>query len=196
VGLKKQEFCIFNQKYSEEEYKKLRSQIIDYMKKIGEWGEFFAIADSPFAYNESVAMDFYSLTKEECRAKGYLWRDPDPREYQKTTYQIPDDIKEVKGDVLQAVLSCSECGRNYKLQKIELDVYRQQNIPIPRLCFNCRHKERISLRHPRKLYHRQCLCEQTGHNHSGRCGVEFETTYAPDRPEEVYCEECYQKEIY
>ncbi|MBI5622130.1 DNA-directed RNA polymerase, partial [Candidatus Falkowbacteria bacterium] len=28
------------------------------------------------------------------------------------------------------------------------------------------------------------------------CTNEFETTYAPERPERVYCEECYQKEIY
>jgi len=27
------------------------------------------------------------------------------------------------------------------------------------------------------------------------CDVEFETTYAPDRPEIVYCEKCYQKEV-
>jgi len=28
------------------------------------------------------------------------------------------------------------------------------------------------------------------------CTNEFETPYAPDRPEIVYCEECYNKEIY
>lgn len=29
-----------------------------------------------------------------------------------------------------------------------------------------------------------------------KCAVEFKTTYAPDRKEMVYCEKCYQQEIY
>ncbi|MES2023631.1 MAG: hypothetical protein V4439_03025 [Patescibacteria group bacterium] len=29
-----------------------------------------------------------------------------------------------------------------------------------------------------------------------RCNVEFETSYAPERPEIVYCEKCYQQEVY
>ncbi len=28
------------------------------------------------------------------------------------------------------------------------------------------------------------------------CQNEFETSYAPDRPEIVYCERCYQQEVY
>ena len=30
----------------------------------------------------------------------------------------------------------------------------------------------------------------------GKCTNEFETSYAPERPEIVYCESCYQKEVY
>jgi len=28
------------------------------------------------------------------------------------------------------------------------------------------------------------------------CPNEFETSYAPDRPEIIYCESCYNKEVY
>ncbi len=28
------------------------------------------------------------------------------------------------------------------------------------------------------------------------CPNEFETSYAPDRPEIIYCEKCYQQEVY
>ncbi len=37
----------------------------------------------------------------------------------------------------------------------------------------------------------------TGEHHhgKGRCPNEFETSYAPDRPEIVYCESCYQSEV-
>jgi hypothetical protein len=38
---------------------------------------------------------------------------------------------------------------------------------------------------------------KTNHFHGDKkCEVEFETSYAPDRPEIVYCEKCYQQEVY
>jgi hypothetical protein len=57
-----------------------------------------------------------------------------------------------------------------------------------------------------KLWHRKCQCngEKSSngvyqntiqHFHGTElCLNEFETTYAPDRPEIVYCEQCYLKE--
>ena len=33
------------------------------------------------------------------------------------------------------------------------------------------------------------------HHEEGPCANEFETNYAPDRPEVVYCEQCYNAEI-
>jgi hypothetical protein len=61
------------------------------------------------------------------------------------------------------------------------------NIPLPRYCPNCRHHERLKNRNPLKLYKRTCMKEG--------CDVEFETTYAPERKEIVYCEKCYQNEV-
>jgi len=54
-----------------------------------------------------------------------------------------------------------------------------------------RHKERMALRNPRKLYDRKCMCPTCK-----TPDAPMYTTYAPDRPETVYCEECYQKEVY
>jgi CxxC-x17-CxxC domain-containing protein len=68
----------------------------------------------------------------------------------------------------------------------ELDFYRKHNLPIPRRHPNQRHLDRMSLRNPRKLYTRKC----------DKCGKEIQTTYAPERTEIVYCEECYNKEVY
>ena len=33
------------------------------------------------------------------------------------------------------------------------------------------------------------------HQHDGQCPNEFETSYAPERPEIVYCEACYNAEV-
>ena len=61
-------------------------------------------------------------------------------------------------------------------------------LPIPRKDFECRHEDRMRKRNSMKLYHR--LCMKKG------CDNEFETTYSPDKPDIIYCESCYQKEIY
>ena len=61
-------------------------------------------------------------------------------------------------------------------------------IPIPRRCFYCRHEARLKRRNPFKLWHRKCM--KLG------CENEFETSYSPDRPEIIYCEKCYQQEVY
>jgi len=59
VSLKKSEFCILNKQYSESTYKELIPQIIEHMKKTGEWGEFFPMELSPFKYEETIANDYY-----------------------------------------------------------------------------------------------------------------------------------------
>lgn len=62
---------------------------------------------------------------------------------------------------------------------------------------NCRHYQRLKLRNPFKLWNRGCICDKENHFHgTEKCEVEFETSYAPDRPEIVYCEKCYQQEVY
>ena len=61
-------------------------------------------------------------------------------------------------------------------------------LPLPHKDFECRHKDRMSKRNGMKLYHRSCMKEG--------CINEFETTYGHDRPEIIYCESCYQNEVY
>ena len=48
-----------------------------------------------------------------------------------------------------------------------------------------------------KLWERTCMCDKKDHLHGEKkCEIEFETSYSPDRPEIVYCEKCYQQEVY
>ncbi|MFA6533969.1 MAG: zinc-ribbon domain containing protein [Patescibacteria group bacterium] len=184
--MRKRHFSILNKEYTEKEYNQLVPKIIEHLKKTGEWGEFFPIQISPFAYNETVANDYFPLSEAEVKAKGWAWKQKDAREYQKQVYQTPAEIKAVPDDILNEVLACVVCGKNYKIIKPELGFYRQFGLPIPRKCPDCRHLDRMQLRNPRHLYQRKC----------DQCGTEIETTYSPERPEKVYCEECYRKEIY
>ena len=193
VGLKKKQYCILNKQYSEAKYNDLREKLIAKMKADGEWGEFFPIDICPFGYNETIAMDYFPLTKEEATAQGYGWRDPDQKEYQPATKELPDSIEEVDELIMNEMFACIECKRNYKIIAQELSFYKKQTLALPEFCPTCRHLHRIAKRNRATLYSRECMCEETGHDHSGKCLVKFETTYSPDRIEKIYCEDCYNK---
>jgi hypothetical protein len=66
------------------------------MKKTSEWGEYFPAYMSPCGYNESVAQDYFPLTKEEAHIKSFYWCDfiaPDPK-FEKIipAQKLPDTI--------------------------------------------------------------------------------------------------------
>ena len=185
IGLRKKKFCVLNKQYSEEEYNELLPKIIEHMKGTNEWGEFFPITLSPYGYNETVAQEDYPLTKEETIAKGYHWKDDDPKEYQPQTYEIPDNIQEVTEDILKQLLACEVTGKNYRITKQELEFYQENNLPIPHKSPEQRHKDRRELRNPRQLYERDCA----------KCSKPTQTTYESSRPEPIYCESCYLAEI-
>ncbi len=188
IGLKKKEFCIFNKQYPKKEYFILRDKIINHMKKFGEFGEFFPINDSPFSYNESMANVSFPLTKEQSIKIGLSWQENIQQTKGKTTLKnIPDDILNVGNNIIDEILECETCQRNYKIVGEELKFYKKWNIPIPRYCFFCRLKNRFELRNPSKLWHRKCMKEG--------CNNEFDTSYAPERPEIIYCESCYLNEV-
>jgi hypothetical protein len=150
------------------------------------YGGQFPVDLCPWAYNESTAYEFFPITKEEALAKGFTWRDPDQREYLPATMEVPDHIKDVTDEILQAVLKCEACGKNYQIIPKELVFLRRFKFPIPRHCPLCRDRARIKQMNPMEKYDRNC----------DKCKISIETSYAPDRPEIVYCENCYKREVY
>jgi hypothetical protein len=179
VGLRKHKYCILNKQYSKEKYFELREKIIEKMKVDGEYGEFFPINKSPFGYNETTAQEFFPLSKNEAIQKGYSWHDREEknRETKEGVIYCEHDGK------------CNEsCTTMFILHPFEIQFYKKMNLPQPSMCPNCRHADRIKYRNPLKLWHRKCMKEG--------CPNEFETSYSPDRSEIVYCEKCYQQEVY
>ncbi len=199
VSVKKGEYMILNKKYSKTEYEKLKEKIIEHMKKTGEYGEFFPPQIAPVYYNETQGNLYMPMTKEEILSKGWLWEDSIPGTFDKETISptsIPDKIEDMPDGYLSEIFVCTNCSKNYNISKNELLFYRKEKIPFPRKCPNCRYKRRFNLRPLRKLWHRSCMCDKKDHGHIEKCQNQFETSYSPDRPEKVYCESCYNKEIY
>ena len=214
ISLSHNKNVILNKQYSKEEYEKLRKKIIEHMNSMPYidnrgikyvYGEFFPQICIPHSYNQSTAQEYFPLTKEEIENRGYLWRNSEEKKYQPTfsNNTIPDSIGEISDNFSEEIIECSHknkckhiCTGVFRVHPNELIYLRKWNLPIPRLCPNCRYYERLNFRTLLKLYKRICMCNQTTHNHHDKCMTEFETSYAPDRPEKVYCESCYNKEIY
>jgi hypothetical protein len=206
IGLRNKHYCILNKQYEKEEYEKLVKKIkkqmneMPYINKVGniyKYGEFFPEDISPFSYNETVANELNPQDKQNAEKLGYVWKQKDEKNYTitKKWSDLPDNIKDVKDDIIKEIIGCAhngncndECSTAFKITEDELRFYRKMNIPLPRLCSNCRHYERLQNRNPLKLWHRSCM--------NKGCTNQFETSYAPDKTEIIYCEKCYQKEVY
>jgi hypothetical protein len=202
VGLKNKQYCILNKQYTKEEYQelvpKIKQQMLDkpFMDNVGriiKYGEFFPSDMTPFAYNETIAQEYFPKTKEQAIKEGYRWKDIDKKNHVPTMMgdNLPKTINEVNDEIVNEVIGCihggdcsHQCTVAFKITPDELQFYRTNDIPLPELCPNCRHYDRLSNRNPIKLWNRKCMNEG--------CLNEFETTYSPDRKEIVYCKQCYQ----
>ena len=203
------------------------------MQVTWEWWEFFPVELSPFAYNETVAQEYYPMTKEECIntyskwlfddnvfadmrliaslrqnqnqsiSKGWKWKDQENQipDIEKIipADKLPTNIKDIPDDILNWAVRCKASNKPFRIIPQELQFYRSYNIPIPHLHPDERHKNRMKLRNPRKLYDRKC----------DKCKKNIQTTYFPNNStvwsseeplgywrEIVYCESCYLEDLY
>jgi hypothetical protein len=221
IGLRNKEYCILNKQYTKEDYPAMRASIIEHMAKQAytdksgktyAYGEFFPPELSPFAFNETIGQEFFPLSKDQALSQGFNWAEPELRNYDinRLSLDLPDHIKDVSDSILQDTIGCAhlgtcahQCTTAFKIVPQELAFYREKNLALPRLCSNCRHYERLALRNPMQLWHRKCMCDgmvykntspHTKHS-EGPCQNKFETTFAPECSEIVYCGDCYQAEI-
>jgi len=190
ISLKHKEYCILNKQYTKEEYLALLPAVIGRMQSDGTWGEFFPASLLPFAYNETVAQEYYPLDRASAEERGWRWKEEEhaPPNSKKviSAAQLPDHIKDTPDDVLNWAIRCEATGKLFRIVKQELLYYRKMGLPLPRLHPDERYRQRMAFTNSRKLFERTCA----------KCSKTMETTYAPDRPEIVYCEDCYLKEVY
>ena len=99
---------------------------------------------------------------------------------------IPQDIHTVDDSILNAILICETTGKPFRIQKQELKFYRTMNIPLPRKHPDQRHEGRLQQLPPKKLFLKIC----------DHCHKEVLSVYDREYKGKVYCEACYNKEIY
>lgn len=188
-NLQGKSYCILNKQYSKVEYNKLMSCIIEHMIKTGEWGRFFPSSLSHFPYTDTMANIFFPLSKDQAVKAGFNWADYKTQAQDVRTIkaaELPEKTTDIKDDILSHAIECEITGKAFRIIKPELDFYKKNNIPLPHRHPDQRYLERSDLRNPRHLWTRVCA----------KCSAAINTVYAPDRPETVYCEDCYLKEVY
>lgn len=216
IGLKNNaSYCILNKQYTKSEYEILVPKIIEHMQKTWEWGEFFPSSISPFGYNETIAMEYFPINLPskpssptllpkreggleiplplgEVRwGQGIFNRSDYEPPFPKVdklipANKLPENITQIPDDILNWAIECEVTKKPFRIISQELEFYKKHNLPIPKRHPDQRHLDRMALRNPRKLFDRKC----------DKCGSVIKTTYSPERKEIVYCEECYEKEIY
>ena len=220
IGMHGKQYCILNKQYTKEEYDKLVPKIrqqmneipyVDKYKREYRYGEFFPLELSSFGYNESTAQEFFPLDSFKAEKYGYAWKKIEEKNYipTKSWKDLPNTISETSDNITDDIILCESwdidshsasnhnCTKAFRILNQELLFYRRMDIPIPRKCPNSRHNDRIQFRNPIKLWRRICMCEKQNCLHgTKKCEVEFETSYAPEMSEIVYCERCYQQEVY
>ncbi|MFZ2072764.1 MAG: hypothetical protein WA101_03205 [Minisyncoccia bacterium] len=226
VKLRHKKYCMLNKQYSKEEYFEMVEKIKKHMNempyvdkdgKVFKYGDYYPIEHAMWAYNESWAHKWFSLTKKQALEKGFKWNDSTERDYKITIKpeNLPDHINDVSDGILNEVIECDHNGKDcnqqcttaFRILPNELILYRSMKLALPRLCQNCRHYERLKKMNPLKLWNRKCMCSgvessnkeyknTVKHFHGDKpCSNEFETAISDERKEIVYCKECYQAEF-
>lgn len=192
---------------------------VDGKGRIYKYGEFFPPMLSPFPYNHTPAHEHFPLTKEEALQENCFWKESEDKGYTVSmkASELPDAINEVPDSIANEIILCEDweeneaaarahnCTKAFKILPQELLFYRRFNLPLPRKCYRSRHNDRLAHRHSVRLYERQCDCKGGGaksyknvSRHAHRdlpCPQTFQTAVSLEKPDIVYCENCYQAEV-
>ncbi len=188
VGLRKKKYCILNKQYKKDEYDKLKSEIMENMKKSGEYGKFlpYAMSAGPFNFSTSY-LYFPETTKDEILNLGGYWQDIDESYIEGLpTDQLLDSIDEVDESICKEALICPITGWRFNISENELAFYKQYNIPLPRKHFDVRIKDLIKY---------STVLDTSSYNFF-YCKKEIQAYYPKNWGyNNIACEECYKQNL-
>ncbi len=76
---------------------------------------------------------------------------------------------------------CQNCKQNFVIEPDDFGFYEKFNVPAPLMCPPCRAQRRLIFRNERVFYKRKC----------DMCGREHVSMYSPNKPDIVYCHDCW-----
>ena len=195
VWLKRKEYCIYNRQYSKEQYNQIVPRIIAQMIRDKQWGEFFDPQLSYYWYNESIAMIYFPLTKQEALKRWYKRSDyeaPMPNVEKKVEWKdLPTQwckiIQQKKPEILEKILNyaiiCEISKKPFRITKQEIDFYIKHNLPLPTKHPDVRHQERLERKDPTTMHLIHC----------DNCGEEILSVHEKWKWKKILCDECFYK---
>ena len=106
--------------------------------------------------------------------------------YTRLFKNILDSIDDVTDDILNKALTCEKSGRPFRIIKSELEFYKKFKLPIPIIHPLLRMKNLFAYLGNNTSYDGNCR----------NCGILLKTIYKAEEGWNLYCEQCYKKEIY
>lgn len=186
VGLKNAQYCIFNVQYSENNYNILKSKLIEKLKSLNIWGEFFPKKLSQFEYNNSMAMIWYPLSEQVALESGYRWEKVkyNSAEYTSTD-TILDNIKDIQDDICRNIYF-NNGSKPFKYVKEEIKLFQSLGMPLLRDApIDRMLQKRYFLESP-EFYQSKC----------SKCEKDIKHSFSDLIPRKIYCPECYNSAIY
>ncbi|MBD3360350.1 hypothetical protein GF366_00950 [Candidatus Peregrinibacteria bacterium] len=117
ISLRRKKYCILNKQYSEEEYQKLKAQIVE---KMGDYyGSPFPLKLAPFTYQDSSYSDYYDMSREEVEKLG--WKYGQKKEIEEKAFKIIDPEKK-----LLRKIGSPLPRKHYELRFLERVKYRKE----------------------------------------------------------------------
>ncbi len=133
-GLVNEKYCIFNKKYSKEEYETLVPKIIEHMKKTAEWGEFFPGHFAPNPYDESFSGFYFPLSSEDSgnfrKAENLEKSSVKTAEIDEIpdTVDLLDDAKEKW--LVSQIFWDTKYNRPFQIQSADIQIARERRVPL------------------------------------------------------------------
>lgn len=189
IGLKNASYCIFNKKYEIEEYWEKLDEIKFRMLQNKEYGEFFPMYFSSYAYNSTLANIIYPMKEMEAKDKGLYWQsdiEVDTKNL-KTIFvnELPDDISEITDEICNLAIIGDISKKPFKIIARELEFYKRNKIPLPIDTPYMRIIDRFKVLDNFKIYKEVCFA----------CGKQIESSHKTSDGYKPFCEQCFQKEV-
>ena len=189
-GLQNKSYCILNKQYQEEEYFKIVDEIKLEMLNRGEYGDGVELNFCAQAYNFSLAQIAYPLNNDVIpKIGGYVAKEPETNVGNTPIVNyndLPKTINEITDDILNKAILCEKNSRPFRITASELRFYKRMKLPLPNMHPLLRMEGRLNFVKTGKKYKAICV----------KCKQGIETVFEPKEKFILYCEKCYQQEVY
>lgn len=189
-GLRDKSYCLLNKQYSPNKYYELVDGLKSQMLERGEYEDGLGLEFSAQAYNFSLGQIFFPLSNNEIiKLGGYVAEEPETNAgniKMLSIEEIPQTINETTDEILNIAIKCEITGKPFRVTASELQFYKTMRLPLPTTHPVVRLEENLKITPYGSKYSTNCV----------KCQKAINSIFDPKKDFILYCEQCYQQEVY